>query len=158
MLPDNVIILPDNVINSILLPDNVIILHDNVITYTFHVGLNRFRGFHGGFLHLVHVVYFAYFAILQLLLVGSFLDYIQSAGSKSEVTFVPAGKTFELCILTTFMNGGLVVICYFTTVCFIDNELVGTNPGIDDLTSVLFPCYKVRVSNAHRRVSLPAQS
>ena len=35
--------------------------------------------------------------------------------------------------------------------CFIDNEIVGPNPGIDDLTSVPFPCYNVRVSNAHRR-------
>ena len=34
------------------------------------------------------------------------------------------------------------VICYFTTVGFIDNELVGANPGIDDLTSVLFPCWQ----------------
>ena len=39
------------------------------------------------------------------------------------------------------------VICYFTTVGFIDNELVGANHGIDDLTSVSFPCYNVRVSN-----------
>ena len=38
-----------------------------------------------------------------------------------------------------------------TTVGFIDNEIVGPNPGIDDLTSVPFPCYNVRVSNAHRR-------
>ena len=44
------------------------------------------------------------------------------------------------------MNGGLVVICYFTTVGLIVNELVGTNPGMDDLTSVPFPCYNVRVS------------
>ena len=42
------------------------------------------------------------------------------------------------------------VICYFTTVGFIDNELVGANPGIDDLTSVPFLYYNVRVSNAHR--------
>ncbi len=48
------------------------------------------------------------------------------------------------------MNGGLVVICYFSTVDFIDNELVGANPGIDDRTSVPFPCYNVRVSSAHR--------
>ena len=34
---------------------------------------------------------------------------------------------------------------------FIDNEIVGPNPGIDDFTSVPFPCYNVRVSNAHRR-------
>ena len=31
-----------------------------------------------------------------------------------------------------------------TTVGFIDNEIVGPNPGIDDLTSVPFPCYNVR--------------
>ena len=42
------------------------------------------------------------------------------------------------------------VICYVTTIGFIDNELVGANPGIDYLTSVPFPCYNVRVSNAHR--------
>ena len=102
-------------------------------------------------MHLVNVVHFAYFAILQLLLVGSFLDYIQYAGSKSEVTFVAAGQNFELCILTPFMNGGLVVICYVTTAGLIDNELVGANPGIDDLTSIPFPCYNVTVSNAHRR-------
>ena len=45
----------------------------------------------------------------------------------------------------------VIVICYFTTVGFIDNELVGANPGIDDLTSVPFLCYAVRVSNAHWR-------
>ena len=82
---------------------------------------------------------------------GSFLDYIQYAGSKSEVTFVPAGQDVELCILTPFMNGGLVVICYFTTVGFMGNELVGANPGIDDLTSVPFPCYNVTISNTYRR-------
>ena len=38
-----------------------------------------------------------------------------------------------------------------TTVGFIDNEIVGPNPGIDDLTSIPFPCYNVGVSNAHRR-------
>ena len=43
------------------------------------------------------------------------------------------------------------VICYATTVGFIDNELVGANSGVDDLTSVPFPCYNVRVSNAHKR-------
>ena len=43
------------------------------------------------------------------------------------------------------------VICYFTTVGFIDNEIVGPNHGIDDLTSVPFPYYNVRVLNAHRR-------
>ena len=43
------------------------------------------------------------------------------------------------------------VICYFITVGFIDNEIVGPNPGIDDLTNVPFPCYNVRISNAHRR-------
>ena len=43
------------------------------------------------------------------------------------------------------------VICYFTTVGFINNELVGANPSIDDLAGVPFPCYNVRVSNAHRR-------
>ena len=46
------------------------------------------------------------------------------------------------------------VICYFTIVCFIDNELVGENPGINDLTSVHFPYYNVRVSNAHRSLSV----
>ena len=81
---------------------------------------------------------------------GLYLDYIQCAGFKSEDTFVPAGKNFMLCILTPFMNGGLVVICYFTTVGLIDNELVDTNPGIDYLTSVPFPCYNISVSNAHR--------
>ena len=45
----------------------------------------------------------------------------------------------------------VVVICYFTTVGLIDNELVDANPGIADLISVPFPCYTVRVSNAHRR-------
>ena len=89
--------------------------------------------------------------LLQLLLVGSFLDYIQYASSKSEVTFVPAGQNFDLCILTPFMNGGLVVICYFTNVGFIENELVGANPGIDDLTTVPSPRCNVTVSNAHRR-------
>ena len=49
------------------------------------------------------------------------------------------------------MDGGLIIRCYFTTVGFIDNELVGANPGIDGLTSVSFPCYNVRVSNAHKR-------
>ena len=43
------------------------------------------------------------------------------------------------------------VIRHVTTVGFIDNELVGANHGIDDITSVPFPCYNVRVSNAHRR-------
>ena len=43
------------------------------------------------------------------------------------------------------------VICYFTTVGFIDNKLVGANPGIDGLTNVPFACCNVRVSNAHRR-------
>ena len=43
------------------------------------------------------------------------------------------------------------VISYFKTVGFIDNELAGANPGIDDLTSVPFPCYNIKVSNAHRR-------
>ena len=90
------------------MPDNVIISPDNVIMYTFHVGLSPFRGFHDGFLHLVQVVYFVYFAMLHLLLVGSFLDYIQYACSKSEVAFVPAGQKFEFCILTPIMNGGLV--------------------------------------------------
>ena len=47
------------------------------------------------------------------------------------------------------MNDGLVVICYFTAADFIDFELVGANPGIDDLTSVPFPCCNVRVSNVH---------
>ena len=42
-------------------------------------------------------------------------------------------------------------MCYFTTVGFIDNDLVGANPDIDVLTTVPFPCYNVRVSNAHRR-------
>ena len=42
-------------------------------------------------------------------------------------------------------------LCYFMTAGFLDNELVGANPGIDDLTSVPFPCYNVRIWNAHRR-------
>ena len=41
-----------------------------------------------------------------------------------------------------------------TTVDFIDNEIVGPNPGIDDLTSVPFPCYNVRVSNVHKLIPL----
>ena len=47
------------------------------------------------------------------------------------------------------------VRCYFSTVGFIDNELVGANPGIDDLTSILSPCYNVMVSNAHRHGVCP---
>ena len=43
------------------------------------------------------------------------------------------------------------VIRYLTTVGFTDKEIVGANPGNDDLTSVPFPCFTVRVSNAHRR-------
>ena len=46
---------------------------------------------------------------------------------------------------------GVGVICYFTTVGFVDNELVGACPDIEDLTSVPFPCYNVTVSNGHRR-------
>ena len=42
--------------------------------------------------------------------------------------------------------------CFFTTVGFIDNELVGANPGTDDLTIVHCPCYNVRVSNTHWHV------
>ena len=41
------------------------------------------------------------------------------------------------------MNGVLVMIYYFMTVGFIDNELVGANPGIDHLTSVPFPCCNI---------------
>jgi len=44
------------------------------------------------------------------------------------------------------MNGELVVICYFTTVGFIDIELVSTNHGIDDRTSLPFHGYNFRVS------------
>ena len=32
-------------------------------------------------------------------------------------------------ILTPFMNDGFGVICYLTAVGFIDNELVGVQPG-----------------------------
>ena len=48
------------------------------------------------------------------------------------------------------MEGWCNMLLY-TTVGFIDNEIVGPNPGIDDLTNVPFPCYNVRISNAHRR-------
>ena len=34
------------------------------------------------------------------------------------------------------------VIWYFTSVGFIDNELVGANPGFDYLTGVPLPCYR----------------
>ena len=51
----------------------------------------------------------------------------------------------------TIYEWRVCVTCYFTTVRFIDNELVGANPGIDDLTSDPFPCYNVMVSNVHRR-------
>ena len=46
------------------------------------------------------------------------------------------------------MNDGLIETCYFMIVCFIDIELVGATRGIDDRTSVPFPCYDIRVSNA----------
>ena len=35
-----------------------------------------------------------------------------------------------------------------TTVGFIDNEIVGPNPGIDDLTSVPFPCQGIECPQA----------
>ena len=39
------------------------------------------------------------------------------------------------------------VICYFTTVGFIDNELVGANRGIDDLTGVPFSMLYCQISH-----------
>ena len=35
-----------------------------------------------------------------------------------------------------------------TTVGFIDNEIVGPNPGIDDFTSVPFPCQGIECPQA----------
>ena len=51
----------------------------------------------------------------------------------------------------TIYEWRVCLICYFPTVGFIDNELIGANPGIDELTSVPSPCCNVTVSNAHRR-------
>ena len=71
--------------------------------------------------------------------------------------FAPIGQDLELCILTPFTNDGFVVLCYFTTVGFIDTELVGANRGIDDCSFVP-KCSLSMLSNAHRHEGLPVQT